>query len=70
MGELVFWPGGAMELYVVITRDTDHEDLVGPRVDRDNHVYITTGNRADVAGGINATNIDIERVFGNVDIFR
>lgn len=49
-----------MKLYVVIARDADHEDLVGPRVDRNKHIHVATGNRADVASGVDAANVDIE----------
>ncbi len=37
-------------------------------VDRDNHIDIATRDSGDVAGGVDAADINIERISGGVDI--
>lgn len=57
-----------MELNVVVAWDAGQKNLVGFRVDSDNHVDVASGDGGNVAIGVDAADIDVERILGDVDI--
>ena len=58
-----------MKLNVVIARDTGEKNLVSLWVDGDDHIDIRAGDGANSSTSVYATNVKIERLFGNVGVF-
>ena len=68
MGELVFKAGSAMKLDVIVAWDAGQEDFMSFGIDGYNHVDVASGDSGDIAISINATDVDIKRIAGDVDV--
>lgn len=57
-----------MELDVVVAWDAGQEDFMSFGIDGYNHVNVASGDSGDIAISINAADVDVKRVAGDVDL--
>lgn len=57
-----------MELDVVVAWDAGQKDFMGFGINRDNHVDVASCDGGDVAVSVDTANINVEGVFGDVDV--
>lgn len=68
MREFIFKASSTKELNIIVARDTCKKDFVCARIDCNEHVYVASGDRRDIAKSINTTDVNVERIARNVYI--